>query len=209
MNWLATLIAYLRHAFPCLPPGEVPHVPAGPPLPAGEGPGVGLPFHGAVAPPHSQRPQRGQTTVTAGLDLRIATTSHTCTTPTGSHGREKANPSMCDLSEVGSILRGLVSPQVKTCGYANATSPRSVGHLPRRGSALTRCEATLHARRALHAPQGPSTRRSRLTRAEGTLHGAIAPFNGGSAAFRAPQGQKIQLFSDENGEIFGNGIFPP
>jgi hypothetical protein len=54
---------------------------------------------------------------------------------------------MCDLSEVGSILGG-VHPQVKTCGYANATSPRSVG-------------------------------------------------------------QKIQLFSDENGEIFGNSIFPP
>ena len=33
---------------------------------------------------------------------------------------------MCDLSEVGSILGG-VHPQVKTCGYANATSPRSVG----------------------------------------------------------------------------------
>ena len=62
-----------RYAFPCLPPGEVPHVPAGPPLPAGEGPGVGLPFNGAAAPPHSQRPQRGQTTVTAGLDLRSAT----------------------------------------------------------------------------------------------------------------------------------------
>ena len=51
------------------------------------------------------RPRRGQTTVTAGLDLRIATTSLTRTTPTGSHGREKATPSMCDLYEVGSILR--------------------------------------------------------------------------------------------------------
>ena len=93
------------------------------------------------------RPRRGQTTVTAGLDLRIATTSHTRTTPTGSHGREKANPSMCDLYEVGSILGG-VHPQVKTCGYANATSPRSVGHLPRRDSALQRGSA------ALHAPKG-------------------------------------------------------
>ena len=54
--------------------------------------------------PSLARPRRGQTTVTAGLDLRIATTSHTCTTPTGSHDGEKANPSMCDLSEVGSIL---------------------------------------------------------------------------------------------------------
>ena len=144
MNWLATLIAYLRHAFPCLPPGEVPHVPAGPPLPAGEGPGVGLPSHGAAAPPHSQRPQRGQTMVTAGLDLRIATTSHTRTTPTGSHDGEKANPSMCDHSEVGSILgaRPSAGQDLRLCKcdlsevYGKRNTARQRPYTPRRG--LTR-----------------------------------------------------------------------
>ena len=100
-------------------------------------------FNGAAAPPHSQRPRRGQTTVTAGLDLRIATTSHTCTTPTGSHGRERANPSMCATSPRSGASWGLDPPQVKTCGYANATSPRSVGNETRRGSALQRRQRRL------------------------------------------------------------------
>ena len=192
MNWLATPIAYLRHAFPCLPPEEVPHVPAGPPLPAGEGPGERLPFHGAVAPPHSQRPRRGQTTVTAGLDLRIATTSLTRTTPTGSHGREKATPSMCDLSEVGSILGG-VHPQVKTCGYANATSPRSVGHLPRRGSALQRGD-------------------SRLTRPAGASPGGTPWGRGFSPPCRGGAGGEAPFFASRVRFFrrkFGNSIFPP
>ena len=106
-------------------------------------------FHGAIAPPHSQRPRRGQTTVTAGLDLRIATTPHTCTTLTGSHGREKANPSMCDLSEVGSILGG---------SSHRRSRPAVMQMRPLRGHWGT--------------PQGPYTARSALTRCEATLHAA-------------------------------------
>jgi len=94
--------------------------------------------------PTLARPQRGQTTVTAGLDLRIATIPHTRTTPTGSHGREKANPSMCDLSEVGSILG------------ARLTAGQDLR--------LCKCDLSEVSGKRNTARQRPSTRRCRLTR---------------------------------------------
>ena len=108
--------------------------------------------------------------VTAGLDLRIATIPHTRTTPTGSHGREKANPSMCDLSEVGSILGARLTAgqdlRLCKCDLSEVSGKRNTArqrpYTPRRG--LTRRDSALQRGEAA------------LTRAEGTFNGAAAPF---------------------------------
>ena len=106
------------------------------------------------------RPRRGQTTVTAGLDLRIATTSSHSHDPNGVARQGKGKSFYVRPLRGREHRWGLDHPQVKTCGYANATSPRSVGNETRCGSALTRPAGALHGATApFNAPQGPYTLR--------------------------------------------------
>ena len=136
--------------------------------------------------PSLARPRRGQTTVTAGLDLRIATTSSHSHDPNGVARRGKGKSFyVCDLSEVGSILGGSTTRRSR---------PAVMQMRPLRGQWETKHGAAA----PLHAPQGPYTARQRpstprrgltrcdssLTRPKG-LTRAEGTFNGAAAPFPA------------------------
>jgi len=158
-----------------------------------------------------KRPRRGQTTVTAGLDLRIATTSHTRTTPTGSHDREKANPSMCDLSEVGSTLGARPTAGLdlrlckcdlsEVCGERNAAAPAPHSQRPRRGQ--TKVTAGLDLRIAT-----TSHTRTTPTGSHGRVKGKsfyVRPLRGREhlGGLVPPAGQDLRLCKCDLSEVSG------